>query len=291
VRVDGVRVISVGNLAVGGTGKTPVTAWVAGTLRAAHVPVCVLVGSHGADEAALHRSWNPHVPVLTGRDRVASARRARSEGSPFVVLDDGFQHGALARDLDVVLLSADDPNPGPLLPRGPFREPRSALARAHLVVVTRRSSGAGRARVLAANVADVCPDGVVACVHLAAGTWRLLDGAPADPPREDVLAVCGVARPDAFLRAVAGAVVGVAEPVVFSDHHAYSASDAERIVARARGRPIVVTEKDAVKLAALPHFVGARARVLVLTDRLTWDWGEETVRSRILALVADAQPA
>jgi len=283
-RVDGLRVISVGNLAVGGTGKTPVSAWVAGTLRAAGVPTSVLVGAHGADEAVLHRSWNPDVAVLAGRDRVESARRARAAGSRAAVLDDGFQHRALARELDIVLLSADDPDPAPLLPRGPFREPRSALARADFVVLTRRTAGVARARELEANVAGACAGGVVASAHLVPGAWKRLDGATlAGPPTEDVLVVCGVARPDAFLHAVATHVVGAAEPWVFSDHHAYGAADAAAIVGRARGRPIVVTEKDAVKLAPWVRASGARASVLVLADRLAWDWGEDAFRSRVRA--------
>jgi tetraacyldisaccharide 4'-kinase len=286
-RVDGLRVISVGNLAVGGTGKTPLAAWVAGTLRGAGLPTCVLVGGHGADEAALHRSWNRDVAVLAGRERVASARRARADGARVAVLDDGFQHRALARDLDIVLLSADDPDPAPLLPRGPFRESKSALARADLVVITRRTAGVERARALAASAADACAGGVVASARLEPGAWTsLAGGRQAGPPAEDVLVVCGVARPDAFLRAVASRVVGGAEPMVFPDHHAYGAADVARMVARARGRPIVVTEKDAVKLAPLLDGAAAGARALVLADRLAWDWGEDALRSRIHAAAA-----
>jgi tetraacyldisaccharide 4'-kinase len=282
VSIDGLRVVSVGNLAVGGTGKTPVAAWIAGMMRQAGMPTAVLVGSHGADEAALHRAWNPDVRVFCDRDRAAAARRARSEGVRVVVLDDGFQHRALARDLDIVLLSADDPDPAPLLPRGPYREPRSALARAGVVVVTRRVAGVDRARALAGSVDRDALGRGVACVRLAPGAWRHLDGSPAEPPRGDVLAVCGVARPEAFRRAVAECVEGDVELESFADHHAYSVADAERLARRAGSRPVVVTEKDAAKLVTLGASLG---RVLVLADALVWDWGEEALRTRVMGLV------
>jgi tetraacyldisaccharide 4'-kinase len=287
-RVEGLRVISIGNLAVGGTGKTPVTAWVAGTVVAAGVPASVLVGAEGADEALLHRAWHPAIPVLAGRDRVASARQARAAGARVAILDDGYQHHALARDLDVVLLSADDPYPGSVLPRGPYRESRAALGRADVVLVTRRAAGLERARDLARDVDRELPGRVVASVHLAGGAFRTLAGASAAPPAGDVLAVCGVARPDAFHRAVAARVAGAVELHCFPDHHVYTAADVARLVARARGRPLVVTEKDAVKLRSLASVLG---QVLVLADRLDWDWGEEALRARVLAVAASERAA
>jgi len=284
-------VISVGNLAVGGTGKTPVSAWVAGTLHAAGARTCVLVGAAGADEAELHRTWNRDVPVLTGRDRVANAASAQADGAEVAVLDDGFQHRALARDLDLVLMSADDPDPGRLLPRGPYREPRAALARADAVVVTRRSAGPGRARELAATLGSELERPVAASLHLAPGAWRWLDGTPTATPVGDVLAVGGVARPMAFRQALDGIVGGAVELVSFADHHRYTAAEVERVLGRAEGRPLVVTEKDAMKFARLLGHEGAGRRVLVLADRLTWDWGEDGLRTRVLAAVRAGLPA
>ncbi|MEQ1857149.1 MAG: tetraacyldisaccharide 4'-kinase, partial [Longimicrobiales bacterium] len=121
---------------------------VASSVRTSGVRACILVGAEGEDEALLHRTWNPGIPVSSGRDRVATAARARAEGAEVAVLDDGFQHHALARDLDIVLLSADDPPPGQVLPRGPYREPMEALGRADLVVVTRRNADVSRSRAL-----------------------------------------------------------------------------------------------------------------------------------------------
>jgi tetraacyldisaccharide 4'-kinase len=203
------------------------------------------------------------------------------------ILDDGFQHHALARDLDLVLLSADDPDPEHVLPRGPYREPWEALGRADAVVVTRRSAGPERARRLAAEVGRHFEGLVVGCVHLAPGAWTELGGAPAEAPDGDVLAACGVARPEAFRHSVEQHVDGGVELVSFSDHHVYTASDVARLTRRARGRPIVITEKDAAKLGAWAGAAGASlGRVWVLADELRWDWGEDSVCARVLEVVA-----
>ena len=282
-RVEGLRVISVGNLAVGGTGKTPVAAWIAGTLHAGGVPTCVLVGGAGADEALLHRRWNPEVPVLVGKERVASAIRARDEGARVAVLDDGFQHVRLARALDLVLLSADDPYPGATLPRGPYRESLNALARAHAVLVTRREASADQARELAARVDGMWPGLVWGGVHLADGSWARLDGTAGGPPQGAVLAVCGVARSDAFQAAVRRRTAGDVGLAAFPDHHGYSERDARRLREKAGGRPLACTEKDAVKLAPWAELLGD---VFVLADEMRWDWGEDATRDGILSRIA-----
>jgi tetraacyldisaccharide 4'-kinase len=295
-------VVSVGNLAVGGAGKTPVAAWVADHLTGAGVPTSVLTGAHGADEALLHALWCPEVPVVSGRDRVAGARGARAAGARAVVLDDGFQHLALARDLDIVLLSADDPFPAPVVPRGPYREPPAALGRADAVVVTRRVATEDAARALAAEVGPYAPDAVSAGVWLAPSRlrglaeWTVAPGGPARPSGpgaahgagelggRPVLAVCGVARPDAFAATVARLVGGPVELLSFGDHHAYTRADVARVCSRAAGRPIVVTAKDAVKLTRWDEELGD---AYVLEEELRWAWGEEALAAPIEALVAE----
>lgn len=276
-RVDGVHVVSVGNLAVGGTGKTPLAAWVADQLDAAGLTTAIVVGRAGGDEAALHRRWCPARTVVVERDRARGAIRAREGGADAVVLDDAFQHRSLARDIDIVLLSADDPFPGALLPRGPYRERAGALARADVVVVTRRLAGVDRARELAARAEEYAPGKIVACAEIAPGAWRRLGSAApvsADGPEgsRGIVSACGVARADAFRRVVARIVRAEVELVDFADHHTYTRADVARLTARAAGRPIVITEKDAVKLEArtdeLPD-------AWVLAEVVRWDWGEE----------------
>ena len=282
-RIEGLSVVSVGNLAVGGTGKTPCAAWVAEVLRAAGAPTSLLVSDHGEDEALLHRGWNPDVPVIADRDRVAGALRARADGARVVVLDDGFQHRRLARDLDLVLLAVEDRFPGPVLPRGPYREAPHALSRTDAVLVTRRSATAEEARALAAVVEQRFPGVVKGGVHLAPGAWVGLDGRIGSPPVGDVLAVCAVARPRDFRSTVEARVGGMVELVAFADHHEYSRADAQRLRERAGARPIVVTEKDAVKLHAYRHVVG---EAYVLTQKLRWDWGEENVYALLATLTS-----
>src|SRR6185295_16021629 len=126
VEAPALPVISVGNLTVGGTGKTPFAAWLAGRLSALAVPAIVLRG-YGNDEVDVHRRLNPHIPVVVGVDRAAARREAKSRDADVVVLDDAFQHRRVDRTADIVLLSVEQLlRPRRLLPAGPWREPLTA---------------------------------------------------------------------------------------------------------------------------------------------------------------------
>jgi tetraacyldisaccharide 4'-kinase len=203
------------------------------------------------------------------------------------VIDDGFHHVGLARDLDLVLISADDPFPAPVLPRGPYREPASALGRAGAVVVTRRAAPAERARGLAAWIEGQSPGSVIGVVSLEPGAFTRLDGTtPAPSPTGNVMAVCGIARPDAFAATVREVVGADVELMSFADHHAYDVADAKRIRRRARGRPVITTEKDAVKLCRWAVELG---ETFVLHDRLRWDRGEGALRELVVGAIAVAE--
>ena len=116
-------VLSIGNLTVGGTGKTPVAAWVAGQLRSRSRPAILLRG-YGGDEVHVHARLNPGIPVIANADRVAGVRQALAQGADVVVADDAFQHRQLRRTADVVLVSVEQMlRPRRLLPAGPWREP------------------------------------------------------------------------------------------------------------------------------------------------------------------------
>jgi len=280
-RVAGLVVVSVGNLSVGGTGKTPVSAWLARLLRERGAETVLLARGYGEDELLLHRRWNPEVSVVADPDRLRGARTALRGGAAAAVLDDGFQHRALARDADVVLLSAEEGPPGHLLPRGPFREPLAALARADAVVVTRRTASADEARRLAERVRAAYPHLLVAVVALLPGGWQALDGAPAAAPEGPTLAVAGVAHPEAFAAQVE-AVTGVpTELVAFPDHHPYSDADAGAIRTRAGARTVVTTEKDAVKLQVRAALLGP---VRVLVQALTWEAGGEELAELVTSV-------
>jgi tetraacyldisaccharide 4'-kinase len=280
IRVPGIAVVSVGNLVVGGTGKTPVASWVARRLLDEGCTVAVVARGYGRDELLLHRRWNPDVAVIADPDRVEGVRGARTGGADAAVLDDGFQHRRLARDVDLVLLAAEDPFPGRLLPRGPYREPASALARAQGVVVTRRTAGPAEARALARRAAAAYPHVVVAVVALTPSGWQDLAGAPADAPRGPTLAAAGVARPDAFAAQVEAASGSSAELVSFPDHHDYTPRDARALRDRAGSRTLVVTEKDAVKLLDLAALVEP---VRVLTQTLQWEEGEDALKKLVVS--------
>ncbi|HEV7590514.1 MAG TPA: tetraacyldisaccharide 4'-kinase [Longimicrobium sp.] len=250
-----VPVISVGNVGVGGAGKTPFAAWLAGRLRAwGHRPGIALRG-YGEDEILLHRELNPRVWVASGARRVEAARELVVAGCDVVVLDDGFQHRRLARDLDVVLVAVEAWDPSPrLLPRGPWREDVPALARADAIVLTRKSAGAARAAEVAAEVARAVPGKPIAVCHLAPARLTPLHGGAARKlawlRARDVLAVAALAQPGPFFDALRDAGAEV-EEAAYSDHHPYTSADARHILDRAAGRTIVMTHKDAVKLREL----------------------------------------
>jgi tetraacyldisaccharide 4'-kinase len=278
-RIEGVRVVSLGNLTVGGTGKTPLSAWVARLVASKGARAALVTRGYGRDELLLHRRWNPGVPVVADPDRIAAARRARDAGADTLVLDDGFQHRRLGRDVDLVLLAAEDPLDGRLLPRGPFREPASALSRAHGVIITRRTASPGQAKRLAAEVRTRQPEATVGIVALLPGGWTTLAGAPAEAPDGAVLAVTGVARPEAFVSQVESATGTPTELLAFPDHHAFTENEARGFRAKAHGRTLVVTEKDAVKLVDFESLLGP-ARVMVQDIR--WEEGEDALTALIV---------
>lgn len=270
-----IPVVSVGNLTVGGTGKTPVAARIVRELLQMGARPAVVARGYGQDELELHRRWNPIVDVLEARRRLDGVSQAANGGADVAVLDDGFQHRALARDLDVVVIAAEQPFPGALLPRGPYREPPSALARADLAVVTRKTATPARAEAVRHRVENVRPNLPVARAVLEAGAWQRLDGVSAPPPEGDLLAVASIAAPETFEGLVRQATGQAPELLTFRDHHVYREADARAIRARAGARTVVTTEKDAVKLEA---FVEELGDVRVLTLDLRFESGQGELR-------------
>lgn len=256
----GVPVISVGNLVVGGSGKTPFAAWLLRELQRRGRRPALLHGGYAADEPALHRAWNPGVPVFAERDRVAAAARARAAGADVLVLDDAFQHRRIARDLDIVLVAAERWNAAPrLLPRGGWREPPASLRRADMVVVTRRTTSSQEAAAVAAAAAALAPGVPVAVVRLAAAGW--VDGEGNEtPPPGDSLVVTAIAEPEAFVSNARTAGARVSGFRFWPDHHSFEDTDSRELLRDAAERTIVTTAKDWVKLRAL--LPAERVRVL-----------------------------
>ena len=283
VSVSGLRVISVGNLAVGGTGKTPIASWVVRELAGVGKHPALLHGGYGMDEPELHRRWTPDVPVIVERDRVAAAHEAMLQKADVVVLDDAFQHRRLARDVDLVVLAVEDRFPGPVLPRGPYREPPGSLERASAIVLSRRTASESEARSLAERLQGLVPEvPVIACAHLHPGQWKPL-AAPSAAPVDGrsvgpALVLTAVGRPDAVRGGVAEIVGSEVTLLAYADHHEFSESEVLDARRRAGRRPIVVTEKDAVKLEPFADELGI---CYVMEQSLRWDWGEDAVRMLI----------
>jgi tetraacyldisaccharide 4'-kinase len=247
--------VSVGNLSVGGTGKTPVAAYVAARLAERGMKPAIVTRGYGGDEPLVHAKLNPGVPVIVGADRVRGALAAREAGCNIAVLDDAFQHRRARRNADIVLLSADLAGPVRSLPAGPWREPLTSLARASLVVVTRKSASQMRAKELLGQAMRFAPQATGAVIFLGAGElvkWSSGETRVRDALQwTDVLAISAIGDPAAFgsqLRQLGATVT--AEHA--GDHHAYTASDATALARRGRGFDMVIcTLKDAVKLGPL----------------------------------------
>lgn len=274
-----IPVISIGNVVVGGTGKTPVSAWICRRLVEMGRRPALLTRGYGMDEVALHRRWNPDVPVHIDADRVRGARDAEASGADVLVMDDGFQHRRLARDLDIVLVSAEQPTSWRLLPRGPYREPPSSLSRADAVVLTYRSASAEKVQAWEARVAYLAPQATYASLRLVVHRWMSISGEDRGAPQGDLLAVCSVAEPASFVRMLALETVGSVELMAFADHHAYESRGVDRIRKAAGSRTIVTTEKDAVKLEALVDDRLPDVRVLALG--LEWRSGLDAFEARL----------
>lgn len=260
-------VISVGNLSVGGTGKTPTVAMIAGwLLDAGHRPVIAMRGygaRHGlSDEAAEYRArFGSAVPVVAQPDRLEGLLRlfATDPAVNVVILDDGFQHRRIARQMDIVLVDATrDPFADRCLPAGRLREPVDALARATDLVLT-HTEQAEAVDSLAARLEPFAGPPVLAehaWDSLAVQTAGGDESHPVDwLASRNVLPVCAIGQPGAFIDAVRRATgrPQVAEPIVLRDHDPYRGGTVRRIVRAAAGADAVVTtEKDWSKLARVP---------------------------------------
>jgi tetraacyldisaccharide 4'-kinase len=256
-------VISVGNLTLGGTGKTPVVKWLARWFRERGVGVAIVSRGYGAsagrqnDEALELRQSLPDVPHVQNPDRVAAAAKVvREFESQVIVLDDGFQHRRLARDLDIVLLDALEPfGFDHVFPRGTLREPVSGLQRAQLVCLSRADAiSAGDRDAIRQRVGALAPH--AAWCELVHAPSRLVSAAGGTRPLEAlagerVAAFCGIGNPLGFQHTLAGTGCEIAAWRAFPDHHRYAAPDVAALTAMSAGchaTMAVCTQKDLVKL-------------------------------------------
>lgn len=266
--------IGVGNLAVGGTGKTPIASFLAGELASRGRRPGILLRGYGTDETAEHRSAVPEAIVVADPDRRAAAARAAAAGADVLVLDDCLQRRDVLPEalLAVVSVESSGKRRWPL-PAGPWREGLGALGRADVVVVSHKTAPADEALALAERLARRTHSGRAVTIELALGAFRALGGGVPEGPESvagrEVLAVCGIGEPELFAAQLgrAGAAVRL---MAFGDHHAYDASDVRAIAqAAGAGLLVVTTAKDAVKLGPLWPSDGRECLVAVLAVRLT----------------------
>ena len=251
-----VPALSIGNLTVGGTGKTPVAVWAADELaRRGGKPAIVLRG-YGGDEPVVHARLHPDIPTITEPDRVAGAREARALGADVVVLDDAFQHRRVRREADWVLVSADRSiHSRRLLPAGPWREPLEALSRATIAIVTRKGVSLEQAKKVARQIQEGVPAIPVAVIRLALAELRSVEGGEIrrleSLKSARVFLVAAIGDPSA-LEAQLEAEGAHVRSRFLPDHHAFTRGEVERIASGATaGEVILCTLKDAVKIAPL----------------------------------------
>ncbi|HLV25329.1 MAG TPA: tetraacyldisaccharide 4'-kinase [Gemmatimonadales bacterium] len=294
--------LSVGNLTVGGTGKTPVSAWFCAALSSAGAKPAVVLRGYGSDEVLVHEVLNPGAIVVTGRDRVQALDSARAQGADVAVLDDAFQHRSVARAADVVLISADEPfGQQRMLPAGPWREPLSALKRASIAIVTRKAASEAAVRQVSSLVAEAASGIPIATASLRLGELRPLRSAMrtatgaastalplASLAGASVLPVAALGNPRAFVRQLEALGASVRKSLLYPDHHDFTHEDVTAITSAATDADFVVCSlKDAVKLA--PVWPREGPEVWYVTQSVTFERGEEHVTKIVDSVLAERE--
>ena len=313
-------VISVGNLTVGGSGKTPCTMALARWFQDRGRAVGILLRGYGrrgsavtvagdgqgtltsweavGDEAVLLARRLPAVPVVVGGDRFRAGQEAlRRFRLDLLLLDDGFQHRQLHRDLDLVMVDATDPfGGGRLLPRGRLREPLAALRRAHAIILSRTDQTSELAS-LRRCLEQIAPEAVEVLTRHRPSRLTELDGREERPVHSlsgrRVLAVSGIANPAGFHQTVADLGGILAGSLVYPDHHPYGPADflrLDRAAGEARAELIVTTEKDAVRMPAPPREGAGDGRpILVLQVALEITEGAAALERLLLQWAGGAR--
>ncbi|MES2124437.1 MAG: tetraacyldisaccharide 4'-kinase [Gemmatimonadota bacterium] len=280
--------IAIGNLTVGGSGKTPIAGWVAAHyLARGHHPAILLRGV-GGDETLVHREALPGVVVVPNPDRHAGANEALLLGADVLVLDDAYQRLDVARDFNICVVSAETRRAVRWpLPAGPWREGPASLARADALIVTRKRADFATAQAVADEFGPLVA-GPVAIVHLGLSVLRGLVSGTERPVASlagtRVVAASAIADPDAFVAQLkrTGAQVQVA---TWKDHHQFRDEDVAWLAhAVRRADHVVMTAKDAVKLRH--RWPASVPEPLVATLSVTFESGEDTLREALDLVVA-----
>lgn len=275
-------VISVGNLSVGGTGKTPVVAAIAQWLADRGHRPSILTRGYGREDAVdgvvvvdaatpVARSGDeplmlarqvPGAKVCVSPDRYLGGVLAEKLGCTVHILDDGFQHIELARGLDILVTTIGEIPNGRVIPMGRLREPKDAAARAHVLVVTDATAGAAAKEAWELGISQACGCRRSLGAPLAIGNQQ--------SATSKILAVAGIANPDRFVALLREAGHNVVDSIAFADHHRYRASDLAAIESRMKSSgadAVLTTDKDAVRFESLsPAFPIYRVPLAVEFD-------------------------
>lgn len=278
--------VAIGNLTVGGSGKTPIAGWVAQHFAARGVKPAILLRGYGRDEVLVHEHNVPEAIVVADPDRVAGAERALARGARVLVLDDAFQRRDVFRDLNVLLVAAESGRAvRHCLPAGPWREPASGAARADVVIVTRKRADPAAAAAVAREFGGLA-SGPVGIVHLGVSRYSgMVSGR--EVPREAlagarVVAASAIADPEAFI-AQTKATGAQVQAATWRDHHEFRDEDVAWLARAARKADhVVLTEKDAVKLR--DRWPASIPEPLVAELAVTWEEGEGDIVARLDSL-------
>lgn len=294
----GVPVISIGNITAGGTGKTPLVIWLSNILRAKGLQCAILTRGYRtqpgnvSDEPALLAKTCSDTSVIINPNRVAGAQKAISlYHAQALIMDDGFQHRRLRRDLDIVLIDATCPfGYGRLLPAGYLRESPGGLSRASAVIITRAdqvpSSQIETLRQQIIHYAGDIPIAATIHRHTHAVSYPNRTLSLDDLRQEKIFAFCGIGNPDAFFNSLVESDIPLCGTQIFDDHHVYTPEDMAQVCRRAddcQADMILCTQKDWIKSALLfskkeqfvfaylameLDFLDGRDKILMLIDDL-----------------------
>jgi tetraacyldisaccharide 4'-kinase len=307
-------VISIGNIVAGGTGKTPAVIWIARYLQSEGFQVGVLLrgykraGHHSisvvsdgkqiltpvtesGDEAGMIARKLPGVPVVVGGDRYTAGLEVIQlwkHTNGVLILDDGFQQRQLARDLDILTIDSTQPfGTGRLLPTGTLREPKTALRRTDILLLTRTDLAAESINferfVRGKQIFETCHQ-PTRLYQLSTGEECALDLLKG----QHILAVCGIGNPEAFVGTLRQFEPKAVELLAFPDHHRYVSANLRNINARASevgADLIVTTEKDSQKLAAF----AAAMQFVVLEIELEVKTNLETLKKRLKQVITESR--
>ncbi len=295
-------VVSIGNLTLGGSGKTPMVELAVRTLVALGAAPAVvsrgyrrdtrgvqvvadrdgvrLAARAAGDEPVLLAERLSRIPVVVGENRYEAARVAVDRfQATVIVLDDGFQNRTIEKDLEVLVVNGRAPwGTRRIFPRGTLREPLSAVKRAHLIVITNPPTVADAEAIELTLRQYRATAPVLSAVYQPIEARRIDDPAPQPPTvlaGRRLVAFAGLGSPRGFPETLAGAGVAVADFVTFPDHHWYETGDLDRLAARARAvgaEGLVTTEKDWVRLRDLPP---PGAPLWVLAVKMSLEWNRE----------------